>query len=70
MADGDGEGVGGVEGHALLLASKQREDHRSNLRFFGVAVADEGLLDQPGLVLEDGNAGPRPRAGRRGRGRA
>ena len=57
MADGHGQGVGGVEGDPGALAGEQRQDHRPHLLLFGVAVADDRLLDQAGLVLEDGQVG-------------
>jgi len=55
VADRDRERVGGVEGDAAALARQERQNHRTDLLFFGVSVADERLLHEPRLVLEDGN---------------
>ena len=55
VADRQGEGVGGVEGDAGALAGQQRKDHGPDLLLFGLAVADQRLLDEARLVLEDGD---------------
>ena len=37
-------------------AREKREDHRAHLGLLGLAVAHERFLDEPRLVLEDGDA--------------
>src|SRR5262245_20446182 len=53
VADRHGERVGGVERDACALAREKRQDHGAHLRLFGLAVADERLLHEARLVLED-----------------
>ena len=56
VGDGDGQRVGGV-GAGDLRAGEEAHDHRMDLRFLGAAGADHGLLDQPGSIFADGEAG-------------
>jgi len=55
VADGDGEGVGGVCGMRDLFEAKQTRDHELHLGFFGLAVSDDGGLDGQRGVLSDFN---------------
>lgn len=50
MREGDGEGVGGV-GTVGAAGRKQDFNHVRDLRFFGIALADYGLLDEACGVL-------------------
>ena len=52
VGDRDGERVGGV-GAGDLRPGKQARDHRVDLRFFGIAGADDGLLHQPRGIFAD-----------------
>ena len=52
VGDGDGEGVGGI-GAGDLRARQQALDHGVDLRFFGAASADDGLLDQSRGIFAD-----------------
>ena len=52
---GDGEGVGGIGGE-LAGAGEEDADHGLNLRFFGVAVAGDGLFDAVGRIFGDREA--------------
>src|SRR6266542_580326 len=56
VADRERQGVSGVERHPRALASQQRQHHRADLRLLGLPVADESLLHESRLVLEDGKA--------------
>ena len=54
MADGDGEGVGGIGRFGNLRQVKQAGDHELDLLFFGEAIADDAGLDFERRVLGDG----------------
>ena len=52
MRNRNGERVSGVR-PGDLRAGKQPRDHRVDLRFLGVAVADHRLFDQPRRIFAD-----------------
>ena len=56
VGDGDGEGVGGVDGRRLGELQHGR-DHEADLALVGEAVADDRALDQRGRVLAERDAG-------------
>ncbi len=56
VADGDGEGVGGVGGLGGFFEVEQTGDHELDLLLGGEAVADDGTLDGERGVLGDGEA--------------
>ena len=56
VGDGNGEGVGGVRA-GDGDAGQQALDHGVDLRLFGIADADHGLLDEPRGIFADGEAG-------------
>jgi hypothetical protein len=56
MAEGNGEGVGGVRGKVRLGQCNVESQHASNLSFGRSAVARHGALDGGGGILVDGDA--------------
>ena len=48
-----------ASGPAIVDAGEEALDHRVDLRLFGVAGADDGLLDQPRGIFADLDAGAR-----------
>ena len=53
MADGDGEGIGGVGGLGNLIEVEQARHHLLDLMFFSAAVAHDRGFDGEGRVLGD-----------------
>src|SRR5947207_7479867 len=51
MTDGDGQCVSGVMWLRRALQRKEHADHFLHLMFFRVAIAHDGLFDQPRRVL-------------------
>jgi hypothetical protein len=57
MADGDGEGIGGVGGFGDLIEIQKARHHLLDLMFFGPAVSDHRGLDGQGRVFGDFDSG-------------
>lgn len=56
VADGDGEGVGGVSWLGCYVKFEQAGDHELNLLLGGEAIPDDGTLDGERSVFRDGEA--------------
>ncbi len=57
MADGDGEGIGGVGGLGDLIEIQKTGDHLLHLVFFGAAVSNNRGLDGERRVSGDFESG-------------
>ena len=57
VAQGDGDGVGGVIGLGHGLQMQQPPGHVLDLMLGGVAIAHHGLLDLHGLILKNRHPG-------------
>lgn len=61
MANRDGERVGCIQGQWSFMEPEEETNHPAHLLLFGGAVTGDGLLDQPGSIFENRDAGSQKR---------
>lgn len=57
VADGHGDGIGGIERAEFRGEAKKRADHEGDLFLFRAAVADNAAFDGSGRIFADSEAG-------------